>query len=417
MADFEPVIPNDAPWDQIGPLPGGGQARVFKVRRKARTSEISNALFALGRNLQLLFARSSERPDLGQVEAILPTIQTLVNPNPAEDLGALKLFQIPTGDSAGAERALKRLEQEIEALTALRNEPGIVKLLDSGLPGHWIVTEYQPGGTLADRTERYRGDALAALQAFRPLVQAVAALHGRAEVVVHRDIKLSNIFVAADGRLVLGDFGIVYVGGGSRATATHGERVGDRDWMPPWANVRQRIEHPDPTLDVFPLGKVLWCMVSGESFLPFWYHRRKEHDLEQRFPDAPEMAVINQLLDGCVVEDQEKCLPSAVDLQKMIDGAVSTLQRKGTILREGKTWLCRVCGKGTYQPRKLNGPVNRLLVLWDKDVLAQNSVEIIRNERSGQTITIRVFGCDNCGHLELFHFPDGMVPAGWRSEL
>ena len=61
-------------------------------------------------------------------------------------------------------------------------------------------------------------------RAFRPLAHAVSTLHK--QDMVHRDIKTENIFVATDGRLVLGDFGIVFFKDGhGRVTETY-EKVG-----------------------------------------------------------------------------------------------------------------------------------------------------------------------------------------------
>jgi len=77
---------------------------------------------------------------------------------------------------------------------------------------------------------RYKGRGLDALLAFRPLVEAVALIHK--SHAIQRDIKPQNIFVAGDGHLVVGEFGIVLFKNaeGSRMTETY-ERVGTRDWM------------------------------------------------------------------------------------------------------------------------------------------------------------------------------------------
>ena len=73
-----------------------------------------------------------------------------------------------------------------------------------------------------------------------------------------------------------------------RLTETY-ERVGSRDWMAPWANRGRRLADIDPTFDLFPLGKLLWAMVSGQRELPYWYWQDPEHNLERLFLDAPGM--------------------------------------------------------------------------------------------------------------------------------
>ena len=106
---------------------------------------------------------------------------------------------------------------------------------------------------------------LDALRAFRPIVDAVSALH--AEQVVHRDIKPDNIFVASDGHLVMADCGLAFkLENQDRLTSTF-ENVGSRDFQPPWS-YGIRLAEVQPTFDVFSLAKVLWTMVSGRPKFP-----------------------------------------------------------------------------------------------------------------------------------------------------
>ena len=103
---------------------------------------------------------------------------------------------------------------------------------------------------MSDRLETYKGRVLEALLAFRPIVDAVRALHPKN--VVHRDIKPDNIFVASDGRLVLGDCGLAFkVESQDRLTLTW-ENVGTRDFQPPWSYTK-RLADVQPAYDVFSL--------------------------------------------------------------------------------------------------------------------------------------------------------------------
>ena len=127
----------------------------------------------------------------------------------------------------------------------------------------------------------YKGRVLDALTAFRPIVDAVSALHTKK--VVHRDIKPDNIFVASDGHLVLADCGLAFkLEHKDRLTRTF-ENVGTRDFQPPWS-YSKRLEDVQPAFDVFSLAKVLWAMVSGRPRFPLWYFDREGNDLR---PDIP----------------------------------------------------------------------------------------------------------------------------------
>ena len=68
--------------------------------------------------------------------------------------------------------------------------------------------EYHEKGTLSEHAGEYKGDVFKSLKAFRDIVDAVSKLHSNK--IVHRDIKPDNIFVANDGRLVLGDCGLAF---------------------------------------------------------------------------------------------------------------------------------------------------------------------------------------------------------------
>jgi serine/threonine protein kinase len=131
----------------------------------------------------------------------------LGNPDPAENLGALKQFEIPADHKDEEAKAIGRLESEIRALENV-NHPAVLKLLHSNLGQRFIVTQYHQRGTLDRNLKFYQGNVRLTLEAFRALVDGVREIHKQG--AIHRDIKTENIFVATSGELVLGDFGIVF---------------------------------------------------------------------------------------------------------------------------------------------------------------------------------------------------------------
>ena len=376
-------------WELIEPpLGAGGQGTVYKARNPARVAEraryldhfrelLDRARFAEFAEASWLYAR----PDL---------------PN---ELGALKVFNIPHNGREAAE-AVGRLKNEVAVLK--ENRPGLICLLDANEEEHWMVTELMPGGTLEKHPDKFEGEAVAALEAFRYLVATVASLHK--DKKVHRDIKPANVFIRESGELVLGDFGIVYLPEQRERLTCTNERVGSRTYMPTWADLGERLEEVDPNFDVYMLGKLLWCMVSGRLKLPLWYHRKPEFDLTMKFPNEEAMHLVNLILDKCVVESASDCLASAGELLEVVNETLASL-KNGTPGRgkDGNLRLpCRICGKGYYQTDRLYGSLH--LPLYDE------SSRVI-----GQLL-LRTFTCDVCTHYEFFSpcNPEEAATRGWK---
>jgi serine/threonine protein kinase len=376
-------------WEKIEPKIGsGGQGTVYKARSPERVTRRQQALEQIHHELRQV----SRSDDFTKLEELVMNIGDYGAPDLPRDIGALKVFNIPRGVPEES-KAVGRLQAEMKALVELQH-PAILRFLHGSslfVEELFIITEYHPKGTLDTHLGRYRGRALESLEAFKPLVEAVFAIHSKD--AIHRDIKLPNIFLASDGRLVLGDFGIViFRNTDQRLTDTY-ERVGSRDWMAPWANTPNRLalEEVNPTLDVFPLGKVLWCMVSGQPNLEYWYFdqaargSRPANNLEHLFPDDPAMPIVNEILAKCVVQYEESCLKSASELLELVNTAIGRIRRFGRKPDDDTPWPCQVCGKGYYTREPL-----RLLT------------SMATSSNANVDGTLYAYSCRRCGHVELF---------------
>lgn len=157
--------------------------------------------------------------------------------------------------------ALARLSAERQMLAGLQH-PHIARLIDGGAtPGGqpYLVMEYVDGVQI-DRSCRERGlDLPARLRLFRNVCRAVAFAHQR--LIVHCDLKPSNVLVRADGAPVLLDFGIARALDLSREGAT-----GDAFFTPGYASPEQ-IAGAAVTVasDVYSLGLILFELVTGRK--------------------------------------------------------------------------------------------------------------------------------------------------------
>lgn len=299
-------------WEEIRPLGAGGQSEVFLVRGptriKARHADISTI------HAYNPWGISQQGTRVKFTGEFAEAVSDYAREDRPSELGAMKVFsKVREQGPAGEAQAANRLREEVEVLRKSRD--GLPRLLDFNLHERWMVTEYFPEGTLESDPARYRGNTALALKAFLSLVKTVAQLH--ADGIIHRDIKPANVFVRKEGQLVLGDFGIVLLPNQPNRLTRTGESVGPHDYMPPWAEVEGRLADVGTNFDVYMLGKLLWCMVSGKLRLQREYFERPENDLTVMFKDDPAMHAVNRILKRCVVERATDCKTSASDLVLM----------------------------------------------------------------------------------------------------
>jgi serine/threonine protein kinase len=374
-------------WEKIRELGSGGQSTVFLVRSPQRNLQREQAFKAVGDLIS----------GIPNTTRLIESIGQCLREDSIDELGALKQFDKVRRSGAPPE---ERIGREMDILRG--GHPNLPKFLDGDSGGKWMVTEYFPGGTLDKSPGRFKGDALGAIRSFRPLVETIAHLHNHG--IVHRDIKPANVFIGSDGQLVIGDFGIAFDEAATRVTVTQ-ERVGPWDYMPQWGDTGERLGKVKPSFDIYMLGKLLWCMISGRLRMPREYHRRQENDLSKLFPTDRRMHTVNALLDQCIVEHESACLQSTNDLLSAIDDGLSMLDRGLVLDEKGNiSLLCLVCGRGRYVEETKGGGRVELTRMTN------------RHERE-QPIFIRSFCCDVCTHRAFFSpgFPDEAKQRHWST--
>ncbi|MCU0691627.1 MAG: protein kinase, partial [Polyangiaceae bacterium] len=156
-----------------------------------------------------------------------------------------------------------RFHREVKVLADLRH-PGIVQYVDHGSWSDgrpYLVMEWLEGEDLAQLQRRQPIGMADAVEVVRRAAQAMAAIHARG--VVHRDLKLSNIFVPF-GNLKRGikliDFGVVKLPTPDEFGTQPGSIIGTPHFMAP---EQARGQPVDARADVFSLGSVLFRLVTG----------------------------------------------------------------------------------------------------------------------------------------------------------
>jgi len=175
---------------------------------------------------------------------------------------AIKLIRFLDEGDIYTQEMLKRFEREARSLAKL-SHPFIVKVHDygefEGLP--YLVMEFQPGGTLRNKT----GYPMPIQEAIHYLLPIASALdYAHQQNIIHRDIKPTNILLTATGEPMLSDFGIAKVVlPGERASATltgPGVSVGTPEYTAPEQSTGKGT---DPRSDIYSLGVVFYELITG----------------------------------------------------------------------------------------------------------------------------------------------------------
>ena len=173
---------------------------------------------------------------------------------------ALKVLTEARADTA---RALERFEQE-GRLAASLSSPRCVYVFGAGaVDGYpYIAMELMPGGTLADRIGSGPLGSREAVDCVLDVLDGLEA--AQRQGILHRDVKPSNVFLDADGRAKIGDFGISKSLEADSKLSQTGAFLG----TPYYASPEQIAAEPlDLRSDLYSVGAMLYELVTGK--LPY----------------------------------------------------------------------------------------------------------------------------------------------------
>ena len=173
---------------------------------------------------------------------------------------AVKTIMSPQGQGRRVRSAfLERFQREAKAAAKMQH-PAIVTIFDVGVDDDsgapFMVLEYLPGESLADRLDRVRFPLARSVQIALDLASALSFAHRQR--IVHRDVKPANVLHAGDNRWKLADFGIARMPDSDLTQV--GIFMGTPGYSPPEAIREGRYT---PQADVFAWGAVFYELLSG----------------------------------------------------------------------------------------------------------------------------------------------------------
>jgi tRNA A-37 threonylcarbamoyl transferase component Bud32/dipeptidyl aminopeptidase/acylaminoacyl peptidase len=256
---------------------------------------------------------------------------------------------LPEAIAGDAER-LSRFEREAKAVAAL-SHPNILAIHDFGVDSGttYAVMELLDGETLGDRLAQGALPVRKAAEIGVQIAQGLAAAHDKG--IVHRDLKPDNVFVTADGRVKILDFGLAKAAVIAADAPTHGPTrtetgagavLGTVGYMSP---EQVKGKTADARSDIFSFGVVLYQMLTG--LRPFHRDSAAETMAAILREDPPELGssgknvppAFDRIVRHCLEKNPAERFQSARDLAFDL-GTASDPSAPGvsTPLRERRRW-------------------------------------------------------------------------------
>jgi protein kinase-like protein len=173
--------------------------------------------------------------------------------------GAVKVMQAIAPDSD----SIARFRREAQAIAQMRH-PNILNVFDfgehEGMP--YMIVEYVPGGSLANRLSQGNVDEAAALKYLRGIAAGLDHAHGLG--IIHRDVKPANVLLEKDDTPVLADFGLAKLLQSTSVKSMTGVTTGTPAYMSPEQVTGGQV---GPPADRYSLATIAYEMLTGS--IPF----------------------------------------------------------------------------------------------------------------------------------------------------
>ena len=245
---------------------------------------------------------------------------------------------LPEAFAADASR-LQRFEQEAKLLSAL-SHPNLLSIFDIGeyQGAHYFVAELLEGETLRQKMTESALPLRKAVEYGIQIAHGLAAAHAKG--IVHRDLKPENVFVSADGRVKILDFGLAKSAllPGAEATAATmasepGMVLGTVGYMSP---EQARGKPADQRSDIFSFGTLLYEMLahqrafSGDSAVEVMNAILKEDPPELPPGERVVPAALERIVRRCLEKSPDERFQSARDLAFALEAVAAPSSASGS---------------------------------------------------------------------------------------
>jgi len=244
--------------------------------------------------------------------------------------------------------ARTRFRREAELLASLNhpNIAAIYEIIEQDAGAGYLILEYVPGESLAQRIAREPLKLEQALSIGQQVAEAISAAHENG--VVHRDLKPGNIKITPEGKVKVLDFGLAKASvgegrSGETAVTQPGRVIGTPAYMSP----EQACGKPtDKRSDIWSFGCLMYEMLTGH--LPFDGETATEilARIIEREPDWEVLpqeipANIRALLSRCLEKDPRRRLrdigDAAIEISETLNLPAIALSFKSEVAAKAKS--------------------------------------------------------------------------------
>ncbi|MCL5952608.1 MAG: bifunctional serine/threonine-protein kinase/ABC transporter substrate-binding protein [Chloroflexi bacterium] len=221
-------------------------------------------------------------------------------------LNVLRAIKVLRADAPGVGSTVykdyrERYKTEFQ-IAAQIDDPHVIKVHDlvEESEALYAVLEYAPGGSVADLLKKSAPLPIErALEILLDCAAGLEALHEKL-IVIHRDVKPSNILLDKEGTAKIADLGLAQVGGGqssmrSELGSVAGMHPGTPDYRSPEHNSWEPLS---PTSDVYSLGCVAFEMLTGKVWKQVRHKVNRVRDLRPEVPEWLDTIVMRMLCEA-----------------------------------------------------------------------------------------------------------------------
>jgi len=209
------------------------------------------------------------------------------------------------------------------------SHPSIAELIDAGVSSSgqpYLVLEYVEGEHIDRHCDERAFDIRARVRLFLDVLIAIAQAH--ANLIIHRDIKSSNVLVKKDGQVKLLDFGIAKLMENESQAAQPTQLTIDsgRALTPEYAAPEQlQGGRVTTATDIYALGVLLYVLLTGRHPAGTGPHSPADliRAIVDREPVAPSRAIVTNTESASEIAAKRSTTPEK--LRRALSGDLDTI--------------------------------------------------------------------------------------------